>query len=105
MVEEKLHVVDTLAKNMDRIALDVKTLKGKALPPKHDFNDAIKSIQISINESKERTAKLGDKREFLEKALPPGFYRNHDEDLKMIGIYPTESLFTYLNINDEGTID
>ena len=59
---------------MDRIALDVKTLKGKALPPKHDFNESIKSIQIYINESKERTAKLRAKREFLEKALPPDFY-------------------------------
>ena len=43
------------------------------------------------------------KREFLEKALPPGFCRNNDEDLKMIGISPIESLFTYLNINDKGT--
>ena len=63
MVEEKLHIVDTLAKNMDRIALDVETLKNKVLPPKHDFTDSTKSIQISINESKERTAKLRAKRE------------------------------------------
>ena len=105
MVEEKLHVVDTLAKNMDKIALDVETLKNKALPPKHDFNETIKSIQICINESKERTAKLKAKREFLEKALPPVFYRNHDEDLKMIGVSPIESLFTSLNINDKGTGD
>ena len=49
MIEEKLHVVDALAKNMDRIALDVETLKSKALPPKNDFNETIKSIQISIN--------------------------------------------------------
>ena len=45
------------------------------------------------------------KREFLEKALPPGFYRNHDEDLKMIGTSPIEYLFTSLNINDKGTGD
>ena len=105
MVEEKLHKVDDLAKNMDLIALDVETLKNKTLPPKHDFNETIKSIQISINEIKERTAKLRAKREFLEKALPPGFYRNHDEDLKMIGVSPIESLFTSLNINDKGTGD
>ena len=43
---------------MDRIAHDVETLKSKALPPKHDFNDDIKSIQVYINENKERTAKL-----------------------------------------------
>ena len=105
MVVEKLHVVDALAKNMDRIALDVETLKSKALPPKHDFNETNKSIQISINESKERTAKLKAKREFLEKALPPGFYRNHDEDRKMIGTYPIEYLFTNLKLNDKGTED
>ena len=104
-VEEKLHMIDTLAKNMDRIALDVETLKNNSLPPKHDFNENIKSIQLSINESKERTAKLKAKREFLEKALPPGFYRNHDEDLKMPGTYPIESVFNSLNINDKGTED
>ena len=49
MVEEKLHKVDDLAKNMDMIALDVETLKNKNLPRKHDINDSIKSIQISIN--------------------------------------------------------
>ena len=84
MVEEKMHTLDTLSKNMDRIALDVETIKSKAFPPKHDFNDTIKSIQISMNESKQRTAKLQAKREFLEKALPLGFDRNHD-DLRMIG--------------------
>ena len=88
MVEEKLHVVDTLAKNMDRIAHDVETLKIKTLPPKHDINESIKSIQVSINESKKRTSRLRAKREFLEKAIPPGFYRNHDEDIKMIGVSP-----------------
>ena len=103
MIEEKLQKVDDLARNMDRIALDVETLKSKTLPPKHDFNETIKSIQISINESKERTAKLKAKREFLEKALPPGFYRNQDEDLKMIGTSPIEYLFTNLKVNDEGT--
>ena len=90
---------------MDRIALDVETLKSKILPPNHDFNETIKSIQTSIKESKERTAKLKVKREFLEKALPPGFYRNHDEDLKMIGTSPIESLFNSMNINDKETGD
>ena len=83
----------------------METLKNKNLPPKHDFNDTIKSIQISINDSKERTAKLKAKREFLGKTLAPGLYWNHDEDLKMIGTSPIESLFTSLNINDKGTGD
>ena len=73
MIKEKLHKVDDMARNMDRISHDVDTLKIKTLPPKHDINESIKSIQVSINESKERTARLRDKREFLEKAIPPGF--------------------------------
>ena len=58
---------------MGTIALDVETLKSKTLPPKHDYNETIKSIQVSINESKERTTKLKAKQEFLEKDLPPVF--------------------------------
>ena len=49
MVEGKLHKVDDMARNMDRIAHDVDTLKIKILSPKHDINDSIKSIQISVN--------------------------------------------------------
>ena len=90
MIEEKLNRVDELARNMDRIAHDVENLKIKILPPKHDINDSIKSIYVSINESKERTARLRAKREFLEKAIPPGFYRSNDEDIKMIGVTPIE---------------
>ena len=75
-----------MTRNMDRIAHDVETLKIKTLPPKHDINESIKAIYVSINESKERTAKLRAKREFLEKTIPPGFYRNHDEDIQMIGV-------------------
>ena len=42
MVEEKLSKVDDMARNMDRIAHDVDTLKIKILPPKHDINESIK---------------------------------------------------------------
>ena len=48
--------------------------------------------------------RLRAKEEFLEKALPPGFYRNHDEDLKMISTSRIESLFTNLKIDYKGTI-
>jgi hypothetical protein len=105
MVEENLHKVDDMAKNMDIIAHDVETLKIKNLPPKHDINESIKSIQVSINESKERTARLRAKREFLEKAIPPGFYRNQDEDIKMIGVTPIESLLNNINLDEKGTRD
>src|SRR3989337_2310701 len=103
MIEEKLNRVDELARNMDRVAHDVENLKTKNLPSKHDINESIKAIYISINESKERTARLRAKREFLEKAIPPGFYRSNDEDIKMIGVTPIKSLFSNIKIDKKGT--
>ena len=38
MVEEKLLKIDDLARNMDRIYLDVDSLKIRSIPPKHDIN-------------------------------------------------------------------
>jgi hypothetical protein len=90
---------------MDRIAHDVETLKIKTLPPNYDINYSIKYIQLSINGSNERTAKLRAKREFLEKAIPPGFYRNHDENIKIIGVTPIESLFNNIKLDEKGTGD
>ena len=90
---------------MDRIAHDVENLKIKILPPKHDINESIKAIYVSINESKERTARLRAKREFLEKVIPPGFYRSNDEDIKMIGVSPIESLFSNIKLDEKGTED
>jgi len=103
MIEEKLNRVDELARNMDRIAHDVENLKIKILPPKHDINESIKAIYVSINESKEKTARLRAKREFLEKAIPPGFYRSNDEDIQMIGVTPIESLFSNIKLDEKGT--
>lgn len=60
---------------------------------------------VSINESKERTSRLRAKQESLEKSLPLGFYHNHDEDLKMIGTCPIESLFSNVKIDNKGTGD
>jgi hypothetical protein len=77
----------------------VETLKFKILPPKHDINESIKAIYVSINESKERTAKLRAKREYLEKSIPLGFYRSNDEDFKMIGVSPIESLFSKIKLD------
>ena len=99
MGEEKLNKVDDMARNMDRIAHDVDTLKTKILPPKHAINESIKAIYVSINESKERTDRLRAKREFLEKGIPPGFYRSNDEDVKMIGVTPIESLFNNIKLD------
>ena len=103
MVEEKMHTLNTSAKNMEKIYLDVEALESKALPPKDDFSETIKYIQISMNESRERIARMEAKEEFLEKALPLGFYQNHDEYHKIIGTSPIEYFFTPLNVNDKGT--
>ena len=45
------------------------------------------------------------KREFLEKAIPPGFYHSNDEDIKMIGVSPIESLFSNIKLDEKGTGD
>ena len=49
MVEEKLLKIDDLARNMDRISLDVDSLKLRSIPPKHDINESLKAMIISID--------------------------------------------------------
>ena len=41
--------------------------------------------------------------EFLEKALTPSFYHNNDEDTKMIGMSPIESLFSNIKLDEKVT--
>ena len=55
MIEEKLPKIDELARNVDRISLDVDSLKPRCIPPKHDINESLKAMKISIDECKERT--------------------------------------------------
>jgi hypothetical protein len=105
MVEEKLHKVDDMARNMDRIANDVDALKIKIMPPKRDITESLKSIQVTMDETRKRIERIRAMREFLEKALPPGFYHNHDEDIKMIGVTPIESLFSNIKLAEKGTED
>ena len=56
-----------------------------------------------MDESKKITAMLKAKREILEKAIPPGFYHSNDEDIKMIGVTPVESLFSNIKLDEKGT--
>ena len=56
-----------------------------------------------MDESKKRTAMLRAKREFLEKAIPPGFFRSNDEDIKMIGVSSIDSLFSNIKVDEKGT--
>ena len=59
--------------------------------------------KISINESRERTASMRAKREWLEKPCSSSFCENHDEDLKVISVSFFDSLFSKNKIDDKGT--
>ena len=62
LLEEKLPKIDELARNVDRISLDVDYLKLRSIPPKHDINKSLKAMRISIDECKERTARMRGKK-------------------------------------------
>ena len=83
MVEEKLLKIDDLARNVDRISLEIDSLKIRAIPSKHDINESPKAIKL--DECKERTARMHAKRDWFVKAHSSSFCGNHDEDLKVIG--------------------
>ena len=78
LIEEKLLKIDELARNMDRISLDVDSLKLKSIPPKHDINESLKSMSIIIDECKERTAKMRAKRDWFVKTCSSSFRENND---------------------------
>ena len=86
LLEEKLLKVDELARNVDRISLDVDSLKLRSIPPKHDINEFLKAMRISIDECKERTARMRAKKKCFMKACSSNFYENKDEDLKVIDV-------------------
>ena len=52
LTEEKLLKIDELARNVDIISLDVDSLKLRSIPPKHDINESLKAMRISIDECK-----------------------------------------------------
>ena len=82
-----------MARNVDRVSLDVDSLKLRSTPPKHDINESLKSMRISIDECKERTARLRAKKESFIKACSSSFHENNDEDLKVIDVSPIRSMF------------
>ena len=86
MVEEKMLKVDELARNVDRLPLDVDSLKLRPIPPNHDINESLKAMRISIDECKERTARLRAKKDCFIKACSSSFHENNDEDLKVIDV-------------------
>ena len=62
LLEEKVLKIDDLARNVDRLLLDVDSLNLRSSPPKHDINESLKVMRISIDESKERTTRLRAKK-------------------------------------------
>ena len=105
LIEAKLSKIDELARNVDRISLDVDSLKFRSIPPKHDINESLKAMRISIDECNERTARLHAKKDCFVKACSSSFHENNDEDLKVIDVSPIRSLFFNMNLNNDGTGD
>ena len=105
MVEEKLLKIDDLARNIDRISHEIDSFKIRSMPPKCDINEPLKAIRHSINESKERTTRMCAKREWLKKVCSSISCDNNDEDLKVLGVTPIESLFDNINLGKDGIGD
>ena len=105
LLEEKLLKVDDLARNVDRFLLDVDSLKIRSSSPKHDINESLKAMIISIDECKERTARLHAKKESFIKACSSSLRENNDEDLKVINASPIRSMFCNMNFDDYGSDD
>src|SRR3954471_15172808 len=101
LLEEKLPKIDELARNVGRISLDVDSLKLRSIPPKHDINESLKAMRISIDECKERTMRA--KKDCFVKACSSSFYENKDEDLKVIDVSPIKSLFCNMNLDNDGS--
>ena len=103
LLEQKLLKVDELARNVDRISLVVYSLKLRSIPPKHDINESLKAMRISIDECKERTARMRAKKDSFIRACSSSFHDNKYEDLKVIYVSTIKSLFCNMNLDNDGT--
>ena len=79
MLEEKLLKDDDLARDIDRLSLDVDSLKLRSSPHKHDISESLKVMRISIDECKERTARLHAKKDCFVKAYSSSSHENNDK--------------------------
>ena len=57
-------------------------------------------MRISIDECKERTARIRASKDAFIKACSSNSYENQDEDLKVIDVYPIKSLFCNMNLDE-----
>ena len=71
-----MNKIDDMSRSIDRISHDVENLKMTAFIPKVD--ESIKSLYVSMDESKKRTAMLRARREFLEKAFSSDYFHKND---------------------------
>ena len=62
-------------------------------------------MRISIDECKERTARMHAKKDCFVKECSSSFHDNNDEDLKVIDVSPIKSLFSNFNLDKDGTGD
>ena len=88
-----------------KVSLETDSLKIRSIPPKHDINESLKSMRISIDECKERTARMRAKKDCFVKACSSSFHDNKDEDLKVIDVSPIKYFFGNMNIDNDGTGD
>ena len=63
------------------------------------------AMRISIDECKERTARMRAKKDCFVKVCSSSFHDNNDEDLKVIDVSPIKSLFSNVNLDKDGTGD
>ena len=59
-------------------------------------------MRISIDECKERTARMRAKRENYIKSCSSSYRENKDEDLKVSDVSPIISLFSIMNLDKYG---
>ena len=59
-------------------------------------------MRISIDECKERTARMRAYKDAFTKACSSKSYENQDEDLKVIDVSPIKSLFCNMNLDNDG---
>ena len=62
-------------------------------------------MRISINECKERTARMRAKKDCFCKSVFSSFHDNKDEDLKVIDVSSIKYLFCNMNLDNYGTGD
>ena len=67
---------------LKRNSLEVDSLKLRSIPPKHDINESLKAMRISIDECKERTARMRATKDAFIKACSSNSYENQDEDCR-----------------------